>query len=52
MNLELFIKSLSGEEFFKLRNLLKADQTFLEIYDKTRELENYDYKIHSYNYRV
>ena len=52
MNLELFIKSLSGEEFFKLRNLLKADQTFLEIYDKTRELENYNYKIQSYNHRV
>ena len=52
MNLELFIKSLSEEEINELRNLLKAGQTFLEIYDKTRELKNYDYKIHSYNHRV
>ena len=52
MNLELFIKSLSEEEINELRELLKAGQTFLEIYDKTRELKNYDYKIHSYNHRV
>lgn len=59
MNLELFIKSLSEEEINELRELLKVEPeklnkipTFLEIYEKTRESEDYYRKLNSYKKRT
>ena len=55
MNLELFIKSLSEEEIYELRELLKVEPeklnkipTFLEIYEKARESREYTEKIYQY----